>query len=77
MGLRKFTPRHSIVNFHGKKIRRKTNKSNWQGLGRGKLQSAIYPQSLVTCSDLERRNRNLNINISWKQGGFHRIFSNP
>lgn len=53
---------------------RKENKSNLLGLGRGKLQSAVYIISLVTCSGLERRNGDLSGNISWKQGDSYRIF---
>lgn len=74
MDLRKFTLAHLRVNFHGKRVEKKTNKSNLLGLGRGKLQSAVYIISLVTCSGLERRNGDLSGNISWKQGDSYRIF---
>lgn len=74
MDLRKFTLAHVRVNFHGKRVERKTNKTNLLGLGRGKLQSAVYIISLVTCSGLEWRNGDLSGNIRWKQGNSHRIF---
>lgn len=64
MDLRKFTLAHLRVNFHGKRVENKTNKSYLLGLGRGKRQSAVYIISLVTCSGLERRNGDLSGNIS-------------
>lgn len=74
MDLRKFTLAHLRVNFHGKMVEMKTNKSNLLGQGRGKLQSAVYIISLVTCSGLERRNGDPSGNTSWKQGNSYQSF---
>lgn len=52
----------------GRKEKQITRK-NW-----ARKNSKVLFTSLVTCSVLERGNGDLSGNISWKQGGYYRIF---
>lgn len=69
MDLRKFPPVHLIVIFHGKRVKRKTNKSNLQDLAEENAKVYLpYKFSNMLWFREEKWE------LTWKQGDSYEIF---